>query len=159
MDEQGFDGQEEQTYEERDFDIEAFSQMIGGDEKENANVTVYEETPEVEVYKPVITRETMSKFEFVRVITAVGKYLYSRPDISKYCDEIEVNTLINPLELAFDLIMEGKMNATLDRLGYEKVTFSELKINPLWVDMAKNYFKQRKEAEKDELLKPLNLVE
>lgn len=149
---------DEQTYDEQDFDIESFSKMVGGDDN-SLNVTVYEETPTVEVYKPVITRETMSKYEFVRVITAVGKYLNSLPDISKYCKELEVNSLINPLELAFTLVMEGKMNATLDRLGYEKVTFSELKINPLWVDILKNYFKQRREAEKKELLEPLLLAE
>lgn len=150
---------EEQTYDEKDFDIESFAQMIGGDDKENVNVAVYEDAPEVEVYKPVITRETMSKYEFVRVITAVGKYLNSLPDISKYYKEIEVNSLINPLELAFNLVMEGKMNATLDRLGYEKVTFSELKINPLWIEIVKNYFEQRKKAEQKELIEPLMLLE
>ena len=150
---------EEQTYDEKDFDIESFAQMIGGDDKENVNVAVYEDAPEVEVYKPVITRETMSKYEFVRVITAVGKYLNSLPDISKYYKEVEVNSLINPLELAFNLVMEGKMNATLDRLGYEKVTFSELKINPLWIEIVKNYFEQRKKAEQKELIEPLMLLD
>lgn len=151
---------EEQTYEEPDFDIEAFSQMIGGnDEKEDLNINVYDESPEVEVYKPAITRETMSKYEFVRVITAVAKYLNSLPDLSKYCKDLEVNSIINPAELAFNLVMDGKMNATLDRLGYEKVTFSELKINPLWVSMVKNYFEQRHESEKKEILEPLMLLE
>lgn len=152
---------EEQFYEEQDFDIEAFSKMIGGNDEKNdsLNVNVYDESPEVEVYKPIITRETMSKYEFVRVITSVGKYLNSLPDLSKYCKDIEVNTIINPVELAFNLIMEGKMNATLDRLGYEKVTFSELKINPLWISMVRNYFNQRHETEKKELLEPLMLLD
>lgn len=150
---------DDEFYEEPDFDMEQFAKLTGGDNDNNSSVdiTVNDNDVQVEVYKPQLTRETMSKFEFVRTITAVAKYLYTLPDLSKYCKDVEINSLINPAELAFELIMNGKINATLNRLGYEKVTFSELKVNPIWVNMIRNYYKRRHEIERGELLEPLGL--
>lgn len=109
-------------------------------------------------HKPRITRDTMSKYEFVRVITAVAKYLMDIKDLGKYCDDIEVTSLINPCEIAFRLLMNGRMNATLNRLGYECVTFSELRINPIWVHILEHYYQTRHDAEMDELLEPLKIL-
>ena len=157
-------------------DIDAFAKLIygeeqavdtigltGGDEPSSeprTEVTKVYDTGDsnVETYKPHITRPTMSKFEFVRVCTAAAKYLYSLPDLSAYIKTPEVNDLINPAELAFLLITSGKLNATLDRLGYEKVTMSELRINPIWIDIVKNYFNRRHKAEHRELLVPYGLI-
>lgn len=147
------------------YNFDDFMKILGGEStnEEKVNVEIHDRNQTVEVYKPVITRRTMSMFEFVRVITALAKHLYSTHDISQYVemakDKIEINSIINPAELAFKLITEGKVNATLDRLGYEKVTFSELKINPLWINMLQSYFDKRHEIECNELLKPLGLIE
>lgn len=142
-----------------DFDVSAYEAMIGAglaNNEDDKGVTVFDKTAsEVEIYKPTLTRETISRFEFVRVMTQVAKYLNSLSDVNKYMSEPEVNTLINPAELAFRLVMSGKLNATLDRLGYEKVTFSELKINPIWISTIEHYYDFRHENEKNELIIPL----
>lgn len=154
-------------------DIDAFARLIYGaesmmggatdSEDESAPVThvtkVYDTgDTSVETFKPKITRPTMSKFEFVRVCTAAAKYLYALPDLSAYIKTPEINDLINPAELAFLLVTSGKLNATLDRLGYERVTMSELRINPIWIDIVRNYFNQRHEAEHAEILVPYGLL-
>lgn len=154
-------------------DIDAFARLIYGAESmmggasDNEDTTapvthvtqVYDSADtSVQVYKPKITRPTMSKFEFVRVCTAAAKYLYALPDLSAYIKTPEVNDLINPAELAFLLITSGKLNATLDRLGYERVTMSELRINPIWIQIVRNYFNQRHEAEHAEVLVPYGLL-
>lgn len=140
-------------------EIDAFAKLIyGGSDEKSVETTKVDEvydsddTNTVPIYKPQITRPTMSKFEFVRVCTAAAKYLYSIPDLSKYVSATEINDIINPAELAFILIINGKLNATLDRLGYEKVTMSELKINPIWIDILKNYFNHRHQQEHKEIL-------
>lgn len=154
----------------RTSEIDAFAKLIYGGSKDEdiddesalpvTEVTkVYDSSDEtVEVYKPKITRPTMSKFEFVRVCTAAAKYLYALPDLSAYIKTPEVNDLINPAELAFLLVTSGKLNATLDRLGYERVTMSELRINPIWIDIVRNYFNQRHESEHNEILIPYGLL-
>lgn len=150
-------------------DIDAFAKLIYGGNVDNyksdsedsiSEVTqVYDSGDEtVQVYKPIITRPTMSKYEFVRICTAAAKYLYALPDLSAYIKTPEVNDLINPAELAFLLILNGKLNATLERLGYEKVTMSELRINPIWIDIVKHYFNQRHESEHREILIPYGLL-
>lgn len=145
--------------------IDDFAKLIyGGIDVEGTPVEttvvedVYPSSSRIETFKPMITRPTMSKFEFVRVCTAAAKFLYSIPDLSEYVKPTEINDIINPAELAFLLIINGKLNATLDRLGYEKVTMSELKINPIWIDIVKNYFNKRHENEHREILIPYGLI-
>ena len=132
---------------------------IKEEEKENVDVSVYDNcTTTIEIYKPIVTRITMSKYEFVHTLTSVAKFLYSNKTLEKYCDVIEINSIINPAELAFKLLMNRRLNAVIDRLGYEKVTFSELLVNPEWVDTLEVYFKQRHENENNEVLKPFGLL-
>lgn len=149
-------------------EIDAFAKLIYGgadpaaDKSFNTTVVdnVYDSSDvTIEHHKPRITRPIMSKFEFVRVCTAAAKYLYALPDLSQYITTPEVNDLINPAELAFLLIINGKLNATFDRLGYEKVTMSELKINPVWIDMVKHYFDFRHNSEHNEILKAYGLMQ
>lgn len=130
------------------------------EEPNPTNIAVYEATDNtVETFKPKITRPTMSKFEFVRTITAAAKYIYSLTSIDKYVDDIEIKSIINPSELAFKLLMSGKINATIDRLGYEKVTFSELKINQIWIRTIETYFTNRAKSEVEEIYKPFGLMD
>lgn len=144
-------------------DLDRYISMIGGDKVEddvNVNVEVVNKENDVDVveYEPHITREIISKYEYVRVITAVAKYLYSIQDLSKYVEDVEINSIINPCELAFELISKGKFDAVLDRQGYEKVTFSKLKVNPMWVNMLKEYFAEQHKNIENEIMIPLGLV-
>lgn len=148
------------------YNFDSYLKLIGSsqnqEQKEETTVTIHPKDQTVEIYKPKLTRNTLSIYEFVRVITAVAKHLSSIRDISAYIsdsNDIEINSIINPAELAFKLVKEGKINATLERLGYEKVTFSELKINPLWINTLEDYFATRRDAEVNELLRPLGLVD
>lgn len=117
--------------------------------REDTNVTM-------EVYEPHITRETLSIYEYVAVITKLAKYLFSLMDIDKYIDEVELNQVVNPSELAFNLLNDGKFDAVIDR-GYEKVTFSKLKVREQWKETIRNYFNYRHQVMEEEVLKPLNL--
>ena len=124
---------------------------------DNLKETLPEDTiAEVEVYEPRITRETLSIYEYVAVITKLAKYLFSLMDIDKYIDEVELNQVVNPSELAFNLLNDGKFDAVIDR-GYEKVTFSKLKVREQWKETIRNYFNYRHQVMEEEVLKPLNL--
>ncbi|GHU24869.1 hypothetical protein FACS189472_17940 [Alphaproteobacteria bacterium] len=82
---------------------------------------------EIEVYHPKITRPTISKYEYVRVITALAKYLFSLSDLSSFVKDKTINTVINQTELAYQLLKDGKFDAVIDR-GCEKVTLSVLEV-------------------------------
>ena len=140
--------------------------LYGGSEKEEikdspstsstaSKVEIVGEKSVMETYYPKITRDTLSVFEYVGVITKLAKYLSNIPDIEKYVSDVEVNQLINPAELAFNLLNEGKFDAVLDR-GYEKVSFSKLKVKPQWKDMITNYFKTHHDSITNEVLKMLD---
>lgn len=129
--------------------------MSGG--ADNLKETILENTTaELEDYEPHITRETLSIYEYVAVITKLAKYIFSLMDIDKYIKEVELNQVVNPSELAFNLLNDGKFDAIIDR-GYEKVTFSKLKIREQWKETIRNYFKFQHQVIEEEVLKPLNL--
>ena len=116
--------------------------LYGGeyDEEIENNIKITEKSPEMEIYHPKITRDILSKFEYVGVITKLAKYLAGLPSVEKFTSNVEINQLMNPAELAFELLNEGKYDAILDR-GYEKVSFSTLKAKKQWKDTILNYFK------------------
>lgn len=122
-------------------DINNYKQFIAGYEENSNNV---------EEYTPQITRDTISLFEFVRIVTSVAKYLYSLHDLSNYIED-DLNMIVNPCELALELLLKGKIDATIDRLGYEKVTFSKLKLNDKHINVLRKYFKEQNENIKEEL--------
>lgn len=134
--------------------------ISGGDDDEPASSS---QTPqptnsEVEIYYPKITRDMIGLYEYVGVITKLAKYLYDLPDLGKYLNDLEVNSLINEAELAFQLLDSGKMDAIIDR-GYEKVTFSVLKVRPQWKETILHYFAERRSNVENEMLKPLGLLD
>ena len=104
--------------------------------------------------KPVKTRKNMSKFEFAGVITKLANYLSTLDSLDKYVEEVSIPEFINNSELAYKLLLNGTFNAVIDRLGYEQVTFSELKINPLWIKTLDNYYERNREALYNNLYKP-----
>ena len=132
-------------------------QLMGG-KSEKINVIIPDSDTVFEIKKPILTRPTMSKYEFAHAITEFGKYLETLPDVEKYCGKLEFNMIMSGPELAFELLINKKINILIDRLGYEKVSFSELIINPIWISTIKNYFKQRHETEAEEILKPFGFM-
>ena len=95
---------------------------------------------EVKKLKPHISRVNMSKYEFAGVITKLALYLNTLSSIDDYIEEVQVNGFINNSQLAYKLLMNHKFDAILDRLGYEFVSFSELRINPLWCSLLEHYY-------------------
>lgn len=141
--------------------------LYGGDNENNIDENkidenkielVDKETSMMKEYFPIMTRDTLSIFEYVGVITKLAKYLSSLKSLDKYISEVEVNQIINPAELAFNLINDGKYDAILDR-GYERVTFSKMKVKQQWKDMITNYFKEQHEVVQHEVLETLDIGE
>jgi hypothetical protein len=108
------------------------------------------------VYKPRLTRNTISLFEYVAVITKLAKYINSLSSLPAVIedflsDNLSINNIINPSELAWILLRNGVYNPIFDR-GYEKVSFSELTVNPTWDNLIRMYFDTQHESIAKELL-------
>lgn len=149
-----------------DFKIEqVIDRLIESDGREFLTGGASSETvvfDQVEVCKPVYTRDTCSLYEYVLVLTTLAKTLHDSSEIAKYIDLVDVNTLINPALLAFILISSGKMNAILFRnyRGYgacEKVSLSELVINPEWESRIREYYAEKEMSMYEELYKHIAL--
>jgi hypothetical protein len=148
----------EEDYEEE----QVIEEMEGGDvagentaeDDDDKQITITNNT--MEIYKPHITRKVMSIYEFVGTITKLADYLYNLDDLNKIIENKEVYTYINHLELAWNLLKTGKYNATLNRY-VEQVSFSELDVNPRWIEVIENNFKLHNQAFEDDILKPLEL--
>lgn len=146
-----------------DFEIKNLSKLLyGGEEsiqltENDDNNKNSQQSANVEVYYPKMTRETLSIYEYVGVITKLAKYLNTLTNLDKYLPDIEVNQIINPSELAFNLLNDGKFDAIIDR-GYELVTFSVLKVKKQWKDTISNYFKNQHDTIEKEVLEPLDLL-
>lgn len=138
------------------WEIHELMKFIGGtteDTLETSETTKFEvvdsEEPVVQKYYPVYTRPILSRFEYEGAITELANYLTTCESIGQNCDSY---TLINPAELAFRLIQQGKYDVTIIRnKGMEKVTFSVLKRNPLWDKRVEEYFRIKNESLKNEL--------
>ena len=133
--------------------INVDEQISGGSEKHADTkfevVNKSDGKPEVQVFYPVYTRPILSRFEYEGAITELANYLNSKDSVGQDC---EINTLINPAELAFRLIQQKKFDVTIVRnKGAEKVTFSVLKRNPLWDQRVEEYFKIKNASLKEEL--------
>ena len=135
--------------------------ISGGDEsaKKSRDITLQEITNDtkVETYEPKLTRPTISVFEYAEIHTMLADYIESHKSVKNFVDDIEIKGNVNPAELAFHLLKEGKWDAVIDR-GYEVVSYSKLKINKQLEDTIANYFKEQHEVEKQELFEPLGLI-
>ena len=123
------------------------------------NITIEMATPNVvmEKYDPIITRPTMSINEYVRAHTQLAEFIRTNKSVKNFIKDVEIKCLSNPSEIAFYLLKEGKCDITIDR-GYEKVSYSRLKINPQWESMSEHYFKQQHDVQLKEVFEPLELV-
>ena len=116
------------------------SSLTGGSEK-------VQFIDQLEIHKPVFTRNICSIYEYTLVLTTLAKMLHDSKDISKYVDIVNANTLINPAHLAFLLISSGKMNVNEQEL----VSLSELIVNPEWEDRIRSYYLEKEKSMTDEL--------
>lgn len=108
-------------------------------------------------YEPVITRKNISIFELVRVITDLANYLYELKDINKYIDDLELDEIVDPVNLAFLLLQSGKFDAIINR-GCEYVTYSKLKKNKTTLMLIEDYLNNQQE-EYNNLFSTLGLNE
>ena len=68
----------------------------------------YDSDVTIETYKPKLTRDICSVFEFVRIVTDLANHLYTLPSIEKYIDGIEVKNIIeNQYKLGEKLLTEN----------------------------------------------------
>ena len=118
----------------------------------------YDNDVSVEVFKPKLTRNICSIYEFSRIVTDLANYLFTLPSIEKYIDGIEIQNIVEPCDLAYKLLRNGRFNAIMDR-GTEKVTFSELKVDPCIYELVESYLSQQESVRHDSFLKKLGLVD
>lgn len=128
------------------FDLEHF--------KSTAEITSTEQS--VEVCKPMKTRAICSIYEYVAALTTLARSLQDMSSISKYIDVVKVDSLINPAQLAFELIRQKKQTVTFVRNYHggdtgERVSLSELYINPEWEHRLENYFADKSKSMDEEL--------
>lgn len=122
------------------------------------NVTIQKAgNDKVTIYKPKLTRPILSLYEYVGVHTALAKFIDAQTSISQFVDDVEINGLVNPAELAFNLLREHKWDAVINR-GYERVTYSQLRYNKQWEDMIARYFDEQHATYIRELYEPLKLI-
>ena len=117
----------------------------------------YDSDVTIEKFKPKLTRDICSVFEFVRVVTDLANHLYTLPSIEKYIDGIEIKNIIEPCDLAYKLLRNGRFNAILDR-GTEKVTFSELHVDPFTYELVESYLNQQEDIRRKSFLEKLDLL-
>ncbi len=117
----------------------------------------YDSDVTIEKFKPKVTRDICSVFEFVRVVTDLANHLYTLPSIEKYIDGIEIKNIVEPCDLAYKLLRNGRFNAILDR-GTERVTFSELHVDPFTYELVESYLAQQEDTRHKSFLEKLNLI-
>lgn len=137
----------------KDIGYEIYDPIKGGkslDKNENNK-----KISKMEKYEAIITRPILSKFEYVGCITSLANYLKSLKSINRYTEAIDCGLLVNPSELAFRLLDQGKMDVIIIRNRIEKVTFSKLYKNPLWREEIINYFDEKNKSMKKEFYDPI----
>lgn len=132
-------------------------EFIGGNDSSNDTVV---EINTIEEHSPIYTRNVCSIYEFVLILTTLAKSLNDSSEISKYIDLVNVNSIINPAELAFILIKEKKVTATLIRNYHgkgtgEMVSLDKLIVNPEWIERIEDYYSSKRDLMYDELYKYL----
>ena len=133
---------------------------ISKKENKEKNITLIKQTNDttVEVYEAKITRPILSVYEYVDVHTKLAMFIDGHKSIKQFVDDVEINFTVNPAELAYHLLKEGKWDAVIDR-GYEKVTYSRLKANPQWGEMIERYFEQQRNVYTHDLFEKLGLMD
>ena len=124
---------------------------------QSSKIQFYDSDVTIEKFKPRLTRDICSVFEFVRIITDLANHLYNLPSIEKYIDGIEIKNIVEPCDLAYKLLRNGRFNAILDR-GTEKVTFSELHVDPFTYELVETYLNQQEDVRRRSFMEKLQLL-
>ena len=111
----------------------------------------------IKKYYPVKTSKYISIYEYARILTDLSLYLYNQKSLSKYIDDIEINNVIDTNKIAYKLLKSGTFDATIDR-GYEKVTFSVLKINPLYDRLIETFLNEQENNVNETFLSLIKLI-
>ena len=90
-----------------------------------------------------ITRPIASVYEISHVLSELSVNINESPNLKNYVDTNgEINDIINPAEIATNLIKENKYDAWLKR-DNENIKYSSLYINPIYYDLLLNYFNKQ----------------
>lgn len=90
------------------------------------------------------TRPLCGNYEFSAVLTKLAKEIHDQKDLSNYIENFDGNTLINPTDIALQILLNGNYDAYLIR-DNDNQLFSTMYINPTQIEILQNYFtKQRK---------------
>lgn len=148
--------QEVKPVQETEFEVQdklMNPEITGGKELENKNSKT---SSQIETFEAKVTRPILSKFEYVGCITSLANYLKNLKSISKYTEAVDCCILVNPSELAFRLLDQGKMDVVIIRNRNERVTFSKLHQNPLWREEVNNFFIEKNKSMETEFYKPIS---
>lgn len=105
--------------------------------------------------KPIITRQKLSIYEYAGMITQIAEYLMNTKDLDKYVDEPQINNIIDPCRLAFELLTQGKIDVQIERLNYETVLFSQCQRDEMIENEIINYLDSRDKDRKETLIDKL----
>lgn len=105
--------------------------------------------------KPVITRQKLSIYEYAGMLTQLSEYFMNIKDLDKYIDTPQINNIIDPCELAFKLLLEGKLDIQIERFGYETVLFSQCERDEMIEKEISNYLTARNKDRKETLIDKL----
>lgn len=107
----------------------------------------------------MISRPILSIYELSAVITSLAKVIYEDKSLQKYiqCND-QINDLINPSNIACELLFTNKYDAYLNRYS-DVVKFSDMYLNPVYMEELRSYFKKQSQITKNYILDSLDLVE
>lgn len=112
---------------------------------------------EIEEYAPIKTSKYISIYEYAKILTDLSLFLHESKSVSKYIEDLEVDNIIEPNKLAYELLKNGTFDAVIDR-GYEKVTFSKLKVNPIYDKLIVKFLQEQEDNINHSFLELLNLI-
>ena len=109
--------------------------------------------------KKSISRPIMSIYELSATITSLAKAIYEDKTLQKYikCND-QINDLINPSNIACELLFTKKYDAYLNRYS-DVVKFSDLYLNPIYIEELRLYFNKQYKITKEYILHSLDLTE
>lgn len=109
-------------------------------------------------YKPLVTSKYISIYEYAKLLTDLSLFLFNQKSLSKYIDNIEVRNIIDTNKIAYELLKNGIFDAVIDR-GYEKVLFSNLKINPLYNSMIEDFLNEQENNINNSFLSLIDMID
>lgn len=97
---------------------------------------------------PKITRPKLSIYEYAGILTQVAEYIMSLKDLDRFIEEPQINNIIDPCVIAFELLKKNKIDVQIDRCGYETVLFSQCEKDEKVEKEIEHYLNERNEDRK-----------